>query len=175
MSYGELFLLLMLFLMMLSDLYTDRIPNGTIVIGIITGLVFRYDRQGAAGVMYSMLSMAIAFFLTYFLFKIGAFGAGDVKLFLVVGSFFGTRDSLLIMACSFGIGAVFAVVRLITQHNAAERMRYLFAYLSDVARSGQWKLYGEDLKGDYMRYCSNKIHFTVPVLIGTVLRIGGLV
>lgn len=163
----------LLFLMMLSDLYSDRIPNGMIPLGIAAGLFCSFRQHGLWGVLYALLSMTAAFLLTYFLFKLGALGAGDVKVFLVVGSFVPIRECLVIVAVSFGIGAIVSIGRLITERNAAERMRYFASYMTDVVRSGRWKLYGEDLRGDRQRYRSNKIHFTVPILLGAVLRIGG--
>ena len=112
MTYGEYVLLFLLFLMMLSDLYSDQIPNGMIPLEIAAGLFCSFRQQGLWGVLYALLSMTAAFLLTYFLFKLGALGAGDVKVFLVVGSFVPIRECLVIVAVSFGIGAneVFCVL-----------------------------------------------------------------
>ena len=78
MTYGEYVLLFLLFLMMLSDLYSDRIPNGMIPLEIAAGLFCSFRQQGLWGVLYALLSMTAAFLLTYFLFKLGALGAGDI-------------------------------------------------------------------------------------------------
>lgn len=119
-------------------------------------------------------SVSLAFLLLYPLYKIGALGAGDVKLFIMIGSFCTAGELLVILAGAFVIGAVFSLLKLLVEHNGRERISYFFSYLSDVIRSGHWKIYGEDLVQDYHTYCRNKIHFAVPVLFSAVMRIGGL-
>lgn len=116
----------------------------------------------------------MAFLLLYPLFKIGALGAGDVKLFVMIGCFYAVRDMAYILAGAFVIGAAFSVCKLIAERNGRERFRYFFSYLYEVLRSGQLKLYGEERKQDDHAYCKNKIHFAVPVLFSVVCRMGGL-
>lgn len=172
-NYYHSLLLLLLFLAAIADLKTDRIPNGFIVLGIAVG--------GAGGLWYhsdlkqSVLSMLLAFLLMYPLFKIGALGAGDVKVLMMIGSFMGIGEFLTVLAASFVIGAVLSLIKLLAEHNGRERICYFLSYLSEVVRTRQWKLYGEDVAQDYERYRRNKIHFTIPVLFGVVLRIGGVI
>ena len=113
--------------------------------------------------------MFLAFLLMYPLFKIGTMGAGDIKALIMTGSFMTEKDFLTVLAAAFGAG--FSLMKLIAERNGRERMAYLFSYVLDVAESRRWKLYG----GDYGSYCRNKIHFTIPVLFGAALRIGGLI
>lgn len=101
-------------------------------------------------------------------------GAGDVKLFVMIGCFYAAKDLAHILAGAFVIGAVFSLGKLIAERNGRERFRYFFCYLHDVRRSGRLKLYGEERKQDYHTYCKNKIHFAVPVLFSAVCRMGGL-
>ncbi len=163
----------MLFLAAVADLKTDRIPNGFIVLGIAVG--------GAGGLWYhsdlwqSVLSMFLAFLLMYPLFKIGALGAGDVKVLMMTGSFMTINEFLIVLAVSFVIGAVFSLIKILAEHNGRERICYFLSYLVEVMRTRQWRLYGENTVQDYQRYCRNKIHFTIPVLFGVVLRIGGVI
>ena len=104
----------------------------------------------------------------------GVLGAGDVKLFVMIASFLPVREFMSILAGAFAIGAVFSLGKLITERNGRERFQYFFSYLCDVRRTGQWKIYGEDLKQDYHTYCKNKIHFAVSILFSAVCRMGGL-
>lgn len=110
----------------------------------------------------------------YPLYKIGAFGAGDVKLFVLIGSFQNIREVAAVLAGAFVIGAGFSLVKLAVEQNGRERLQYFFSYLREICRTGHWKVYGEDLKQDYHTYCKNKIHFAVPILFSVVCRIGGL-
>ena len=149
--------------------------SGDVLTGILTGLFGSFWQCGANGLLQSAVSMAAAFLLTYPVFKIGALGGGDIKVFLVIGSFLPVRECLVIMAAAFLAGGVFSVGKLLAEKNGRERLYYFLSYVGEVARSGHFRIYGEDWKEDRVRYRKNKIHFTVPILIGAALRIGGLI
>lgn len=151
---------------------TDRIPNGFLLIGAAVGILGGFLSDRAASDIPA--SVFLAFLLLYPLFKIGALGAGDVKLFLVIGCFCRAGELMAILAGAFVIGAVFSVGKLAVEKNGIERFRYFFSYLYDVGRTGHWKVYGEDLRQDYHNYCKNKIHFAAPILFSAVCRMGGL-
>ena len=170
-SYYQSLLLLLLFLAALADLKTDRVPNGFVALGIIIGISGSLWHD--LGFCQPIVSMLLAFMLLYPLFKIGALGAGDVKVFIMTGSFLEVRGFIAVLAATFVIGALFSLIKLLIEHNGRERMYYFLSYISEVVRTGQWKLYGEHMAQDYERYRRNKIHFTIPILFGAVLRIGG--
>ena len=156
----------------LADLKTDRIPNGFILLGTIIGISGGVlSGRGLSDILASVL---LAFLLMYPLYMIGALGAGDVKLFAMIGSFVAAGEFLAILAGAFVIGAGFLLVKMSAEKNGRERFRYFFSYLHEIRRTGHWKVYGEDLKQDYHTYCKNKIHFAVPILFSAVCRIGGL-
>jgi len=165
-------LLLLLLLSALADLGADRIPNGFILLGVACGIASGV--LSGRGLSSILASVFLAFLLMYPLYIIGALGAGDVKLFILIGSFQETEGMLAILAGSFAIGAGFSLVKLAAEQNGKERLRYFMSYLQDLWRTGRWKIYGEDLKQDYHTYCKNKIHFAVPILFSAVCRIGGL-
>ncbi len=155
------------------DFAYDRIWNGWILFGMIIGLSFRFLESQWHGLYGAAVSMLLSFVLLYPVYKIGGLGAGDVKLFLMLGSFVTAETLLRIMVSSFVIGAVFSVGKLISEENLRERMQYFFSYLADVFSKRQWKLYGEELRGNYRMYASNKIHFALPVFISAALWMGG--
>lgn len=163
----------MLCLAALTDLKTDHIPNGLTMFGVVTGLTGGLLYR--SNLMQSAASMLLAFLLLYPLFKIGALGAGDIKVFIMIGSFVKIKDMIVVLVAAFVIGAVFSLVKLLIEHNGRERICYFLSYLTDVMRARQWKIYGENMVQDYQLYRTNKIHFTVPILFGTALRIGGII
>jgi Flp pilus assembly protein protease CpaA len=91
-----------------------------------------------------VFSVILAFLLLYPLFKIGAMGAGDIKLFIMIGTFCGVKEEMEILVGSFVIGAVFAAWKLLVEHRE---------------------------KWEYGKY---KIHFSVPILFSAALKMGGL-
>lgn len=166
-------MLLLLFLAAMADLKTDRIPNGFIVIGIMTGVSGGLWYH--SGLWNTVVSVFLTFLLMYPLFRIGVLGAGDVKVFIMISSFLSVSSFLAVLVSAFVIGAVFSLIKLLAERNGRERISYFLSYLSDVLRTRQWKLYGEHMAQDYEQYRRNKIHFTIPVLFSVVLRIGGLI
>lgn len=201
MSYYQSLLLLLLFLAALADLWTNCIPNGFLVVGMTIGMAG--SPLYGPGMADSAASLFLAFLLMFPLFKIGALGAGDIKVLMMTGSFLAVKDFLAVLAAAFVVGAAFSLAKLLAEHNGKERMLYLRSYMSDVIRNGRWRLYGEDLdaviaddrfcdhigrggrmhaegkekklKKDWNLYCRNKIHFTIPVLFGAALKIGGVI
>jgi hypothetical protein len=165
-------LLLLLLLTVLSDLKTDHIPNGFILLGCVLGLsgIFWTDKSLWA----SVFSVFSAFLLLYPLYKIGAMGAGDIKLFIMIGTFCEVKEEIAIVAGAFVIGALFSILKMLEEHNGWERVRCLCAYISEVVKGRQWKVYGEELQRDDRRYSRNKIHFSVPILFSVALKMGGL-
>lgn len=172
MSYYQSLLLLLLLLAALADLKTDRIPNGLLLLGMILGL--SGSLWADKDLWNCINSMFLAFLLLYPIYKIGVLGAGDVKLFIMIGSFYAVKEFMVILAGAFVIGALFSLIKLSAERNGRERIQYFFSYLSEIRQTRQWKLYGEDLMQDYQTYCRNKIHFAVPVLFSVVLKAGGL-
>ena len=156
------------------DLKCDRIYNGFIAIGILLGLSIRIWNNGWYDIYGAIAAMLLSFGFLYPIYKIGALGAGDVKLLIMVGSFESVENSIHVIVVSFIIGSVFSIGKMMAEENFKERMQYLFAYLSDIFCTGQWKLYGEDLKDDYKKYKSNKIHFALPICFSVMLGLGGL-
>ena len=171
-TYCQSILLLLLLLAALSDLKTDRIPNGFVVLGGCIGILGRL--LGGTDILRTVLSVLPAFLLLYPLFRIGAIGAGDIKVLMMAGSFMEAGELLAVLVISFLIGAVFALAKLLAEHNGRERLHYFLSYLAEVIRTGHWKLYGEHMAQDYERYRRNKIHFTIPILFSVVLCMGGV-
>ncbi|MCM1386864.1 MAG: A24 family peptidase [Bacillus sp. (in: Bacteria)] len=156
------------------DFKHDRIDNVWILFGILSGLGFRIQEGGWYGVYGAVISMVIPFALLYPIFKIGALGAGDIKLFMAVGSFLQTESLLYVLICSFIIAALFSLMKMISESNFTKRMHYLFSYLSELFTTREWKLYEEIEAQDAHTYKSNKIHFTLPACISVMLGLGGL-
>ena len=163
----------MLLLATLADLRRDRIPNGFVVLGIVIGVLCSL-RHGS-DIWHTVVSMLLAFLLLYPLFKIGALGAGDVKIFMMIGSFVEVKELLMVLTLSFIIGAMCSLIKLLSEHNGRERLYYFLSYISEVVKTRQWKIYGEHMTQDYEQYRRNKIHFTIPVLFSVALWIGGVI
>ncbi|MDE6749998.1 MAG: A24 family peptidase [Lachnospiraceae bacterium] len=156
------------------DYKHDRIPNGIIMFGTAIGFLSHSRGNGWQCILSAGVAILISFCILYPLFRIGGIGAGDVKLLLMTGSYFSVDMQLHIMMFSFIIGALLSIEKMISEDNFKERMQYLCSYMMDLLRTGQWKLYGENLSTNYHKYKSNKIHFALPIFLSVMLGLGGI-
>ncbi|MBD5453055.1 MAG: prepilin peptidase [Lachnospiraceae bacterium] len=156
------------------DFKRDRIYNGWILFGILAGLFFQMQEGGWYGVCNAVIPMLIPFVLLYPIYKIGALGAGDIKLFMASGSFLTTEQFVHVIIVSFIIAALFSLMKMISERNAKERMRYLLSYLLEMCKTREWNLYEETCIQNTHAYKSNKIHFALPICISVMLELGGL-
>jgi len=82
-------LVCLLLLAVRMDLRSYKISNHLILIGIITGFLFDVYEYGQAGISLWLPGILLPVILLFPLFIIKALGAGDIKLFSVIGSFYG--------------------------------------------------------------------------------------
>ena len=91
------------------------IPNGLVIFGLITGLVYRFILPLSLGLeiqwVDSILGLLIGggFFLLVAVVSRGNMGGGDIKLVGMLGFFLGLKKIIMVTFLSFIIGALFTV------------------------------------------------------------------
>ena len=90
-----------------------KISNRLIVCGLIWGLVLKIWGNGYVGILYFILNITIPVVLLFLLFQMHALGAGDIKLFSLVGSFLTTKQLFLVMFDSFLFAAVLGMGKVV--------------------------------------------------------------
>ena len=169
-----------LLMILIAAVYTDyrqnRIPNWIIVFGLISGCFISYIYGGVGMLLEGLLGMVLPIVLLYPVFVIGGMGAGDLKLFAVVGSYLGIKGITISFVSAFIVGATISLVKMMCFHNFKERIYYLFSYLTDLFLKGKWQLY-ETSKGqsseESLEFPKHKIHFTLPIFLGVSIYLGG--
>lgn len=106
-------LLTVLVLAVVEDFREMKISNRLIASGLILGLAFRVMGEGSAGVVHFLVNISIPVLLLFLLFQMRAVGAGDIKLFSVVGGFLTTEQLLYVMFAAFAAGAVIGLIKLV--------------------------------------------------------------
>lgn len=152
------------------DYRYKKIPNFLIALMVVSGVGWRFSQEGALAAVSCAGTAALAMCLFYPLFKVGAVGAGDVKLLGVAAGYFPFKKILVFLFLSLLIAAAVSLVKMIRKGYFLERMGYLWEYIKDVAGSGRWKLYlknGQD-KG------AVGICLSGPVLVSVLLYMGGV-
>ena len=69
--------------------------------------------------------------------------------------------------------AVLSLCKMAAERNFGQRIGYFLSYVCEVAKSGNWKLYGEDME-DARNRKKGTIHFALPVLLGVAIYKGGM-
>lgn len=62
-------------------------------------------------------------FLLYPFFRLGGLGAGDVKLLGICAGYFHRDKILSFLFCSLLIAAIFALIKMMTEHCTRERLK----------------------------------------------------
>lgn len=149
------------------DLLKQRVSNVWIGLGWCLGLVYWLNARGTAGLRIFLLGAALPVLALYSLFYFRMLGAGDIKLFSVLGGFLGWKVILRGMVLSFLIGGVFSAVFLLMCGNWFQRMQYLLQYLCEYGKTGKVVPYRK--AGER----PENFHFTIPILLGMILYAGG--
>ena len=109
-----------LFGLLIKAVYTDmiqtKISNRLIVLGLALGFFFRFMTEGREGVLVFAVNISIPVILLYLLFQMRALGAGDIKLFSMIGAFISTDQLLKLMGLAFGVGALLGITKIIYQY-----------------------------------------------------------
>ncbi|MBE5861328.1 MAG: hypothetical protein E7295_00585 [Lachnospiraceae bacterium] len=147
---GEVFFVLLLCIFLCIACYYDycfcRIPNWVTAMMLAVGLGRVFLMEGMlSGIQYLFWGSMVVLFL-YPLFRINAIGGGDVKLYAVCLLFFPQEKILSFLFSSLLIAALFSLIRFVRRSDLRERFAYLFSYVKEVADSGEWKLYFNDLQ-----------------------------
>ncbi|MGN0140937.1 MAG: prepilin peptidase [Roseburia sp.] len=128
-----------------TDCQSGKISNRLIALGLATGLMFRILGEGYIGIVHFLVNTSVPVILLFILFQMRALGAGDIKLFSVIGSFVTIRQLCYVVAASFIVGAVIGAGKLAYQ-----------------------KLFLRICRGK-----KTIIHFSIPILIGYLFIVWG--
>lgn len=99
----------------ITDIRFQKISNRLIVLGLGIALIRRLLLEGGPGLLAGVIQISLPVIFLYLFYLIGALGAGDIKLFSLVGGFVNLKELVVCVAAAFVIGAVWSLIRLITR------------------------------------------------------------
>lgn len=151
----------------INDLYDYRVSNKIIFPFCFTGIMYNLLLENHQYFISSIIGLAVPLIILFPLYITKMFGAGDIKLFSALGAFIGLRPVLTSMAYSFIVGAIIALIIMLIRRNALQRFRYFITYLKCCLLSMAIIPYSDfSEKND-----GTKMHFTIPIALGTVLAL----
>ena len=149
-----------------------RIPNACIFLGIAAGMIMTYRSYAVTGFVEAIGGMAVIFLAFYPFYLLGALGAGDVKLFMMMGcyrSYIGTNGLIHYLFVTMAIAAVISVVKMIVYAESRERLFYLMRYLRKAAMTGAVDTYQIDKT---QKRCV--VRLSVPAFLSLILLCAGV-
>lgn len=161
-------LIILLLLATVSDFKTYRIPNKLILSGLVISFYFQFLRGSFFSLLYCFGILFLVCIVFLPIYYIRAIGAGDIKLFAMISCFLGMKQGMQVIIVAFIIGGIFSIVKLFRYHILRVQLQSLADY---ITRSYYLK--------KIVPYSSisikkkNVIHFSFPILLSTILIIGG--
>lgn len=163
-------LVCLLLLAVRMDLKSYKISNYLILCGLVPGILFNFLKYGWTGISLWFPGILLPVLLLFPLFLIKALGAGDIKLFSLIGSFYGTSYVFKSIVTAFVLGAVMSLIYLIKYRQVFYRFHYLITYIQTTISSHT----GKEIKPYYDRKKDGDqgvIHFSVAILGAILLQI----
>ena len=127
-------------------------------------------RRGSGYFSFGMLFPILAL---YILFYFHMLGAGDIKLLSAVGGFLGVPAILKCMIVSFLSGAVLSIGIILVCGNLPQRLTKIFQLFPNLFYQKKIPEKTEPVPYYDGKWGMECIHFSVPVLMGVLLWIGG--
>lgn len=161
-----LVLLVILFLAVAEDFVRMKISNRLILAGLLTALIFQIYAGGIKAVVSYLGNISFPVITLYLLFLAGIIGAGDIKLFSVIGGFVNFTELVQCMLFAFLAGGLICAGKLVFSKTAKVQLFGGFCYLRGL------------LEGNFVPYDrqswqgKNLIHFSLPITIGYLIVLG---
>lgn len=155
----------------ISDLKSYKVSNVIILVGLITGCTIRIFEEGKNGICLWGIGVVFPVALLWIFFIVKTIGAGDIKLFSVVGGFFGVSYVFKVIILSLIIGGVMSVFQFVRYKNLAVRLQYFSAYISNQLHNKKIESYYRAERDG--RSCV--IHFSIAIGISVIIMWGGII
>ncbi len=146
-----------------QDVRSGRISNRLIAAGLMIGIAIQILEYQMWGVYYFLRNISVPVILFYLLFQMRVLGAGDIKLFSMIGSFLTIWELLRCMFYGFLAAGAGAVLFLAADKRRWQRLWYGVKFFRDFVRTGNVQPYCPPYKEEALSYA-----FSVPVLVGTI-------
>lgn len=157
-------IIIILIVAVIFDIRSYRIPNLLIVIGLSLGVMYSFYSNKWHGLLDAIFGIGIPVILLFILHQLRMLGAGDIKLFAVIGGWIG-HSIVNVMIYSFVAGGILAAIQMLCHHNLVSRMKFFWNYIQSCLQTRQVIPYES---GFDQGNTNNTIHFSVAILFGYV-------
>jgi prepilin peptidase CpaA len=142
----EMVLLAMLLAAAVFDVFYRRIPNWLTVSGVVLGFVMNsLIGPPEAGIVFSLLGLAVAFGIYVALYALHAMGAGDVKLMAAIGALVGWERWFGIFFVTALVGGAMALILVVARGRLKRTLFNVSFILSEMKSARPAYLKNEEL------------------------------
>lgn len=149
------------------DIRRSKISNRLILGGLAMGLSFQVLESGLWGAGVFLINVSIPVILFYLLFLMRALGAGDIKLFSVIGGICGFQWLIMTIAASFLVAACMSLCKMAYYCSLVIRLRVFGDYVRQCLAEGRVLKYPREPEGK-----QHIIHFSIAILVGYGITLG---
>lgn len=160
-----LLLLLLVGAAVVLDFLCYRISNRLIVAGYILAVAVHLAQDGMHSIFIVLWNISFPVIILYLFYRMRAIGAGDVKLFSMIGGFVTFHELVFCIVFSFVAGAILSFGKMLYFRTFFPGIRDGAVYIRGLLR-GEYKPY--KINGDVEKHT---IHFSLAILLGTVATI----
>jgi len=134
--------------------------------GLILGLLFAIFGGSLEILLLYLAGMLLPLVFLFPLFAFHMLGAGDIKLFSIIGLFIGPKHILTVMLLSALFGSIQAIYVLLKNKNIRERLHYFFDFFTKREHKLS-KCYYCKSEDSY----KNAIHFSLSIFSALVVYV----
>ena len=148
------------------DLSSCRIKNQLIIFGMAAGILSWLPFSSKEDVGSLLAGIVIPIVVCWIPFLMHALGAGDIKLFSVVGCINGGWDAVFCIGFSFFIAAVMSLCRLIREKQLWTSLGECYQYFQQIFMEQKIRPYSGRKKPGHV------IHFSMAIIFGYLVWMG---
>ena len=134
-----------------TDWKSHKILNKVTINTAIAGMIINGLLWGLPGIENSVAGFAVGFVCIIF-YLLGCLKAGDIKLYMALGTLLGYRQLFLIVVYSIVIGGIAGVAVMLINRNGRERFRKLWVYMKNIFWTKSVRKYEPEGKGAYFSF-----------------------
>lgn len=132
MSMKEFIMLNILICAVTGDLLDYKIRNPVIIAGWAAGIFFNAFSSGFSGIFHTIFCIVITIIAGFPVFMAGGAGAGDIKLFSVIGGLYGLAFLVKVVMLFLVMAGAVSFVKLIKKGALVSRIKAFIYYILHI-------------------------------------------
>lgn len=165
-----MFLTVLMFMIAIIDYKKSKIPNICILTGMVYGMMYQFLHNGMEGVVFSIIQAFVLFMLFYPFYLVKGLGAGDVKLFMMLGMYFPPQELLNCLFITFLLAAGKCMFSMIRYEKTRNRLLYFMRYIRKLCITKVLDEYEWDKSGK-----ATIVRLAIPAFISVLCIQGGVI